>query len=191
MMEKWMNVKNYESLYRISSEGRIESLGRTVMTGKNLLRTYERKFLSPGITKGYLRVELCVNGKVEHVSVARLVGQHFVEGWFSGAQINHKNGIKTDNRAINLEWVTSKENTIHAHKTGLAKGFVRSAAYCKKLSEQKKGLKHPFSKIILDQGNGVFYYSIIEAAKAKGIKRRTLNYWLSNEKLNRTQLTIV
>lgn len=191
MTERWMSIKGYENLYMVSSEGRIESLGRTVMTGKNLLRTYERKFLSPGKTKGYLRVGLCKDGNVENASIARLVGIHFVEGWFPGAQINHKNGIKIDNRAINLEWTTPKENTIHAHRTGLAKGFTRDEKYCKNLSEQKKGLKHPFSKIILDKGNGVFYYSIIEAAEAKGLKRRTLNSWLTNGTLNKTQLTIV
>lgn len=190
-MEKWVPIKGYELLYRISSHGIVESLGRTVMTGKNLLRTYERKFLSPVTTRGYLRVGLCKNGKVKSVSVARLVGLHFVDGWFPSAQINHINGVKTDNRSVNLEWTTPKENTIHAHSTGLVKGFIRSAEYCKNLSEQKKGLKHPFSKIILDKGNGVFYYSIIEAAKAKGIKRRTLNSWLNNEKLNQTQLSIV
>jgi hypothetical protein len=43
------------------------------------------------------------------------VATAFVEGWREGLQVNHKNGVKTDNRAENLEWVTSSENHQHAH----------------------------------------------------------------------------
>lgn len=51
----------------------------------------------------------------------------------AGLQINHKNGIKTDNRLCNLEVVTPSENILHAHRTGLA--------------NSPKGEAHPGAKL--------------------------------------------
>lgn len=191
MLTYWKDIKGYDGLYQISSEGQVMTMGRTVMTGKNLLRTYDSKVLSAGLTRGYYRVALCKNGSVKNFSVARLVGLHFVNGYFDGAVINHINGIKTDNRSVNLEWTTSKGNTRHAHENGLIKGFVRDEKYRQACSESKRGLKHPFSKIVLDQNAGVFYYSVFEAALAHNISRSTLNTWFKNPQLNRTPLVLV
>ena len=70
----------------------------------------------PSLNKGgYYRISL--HGFT--YSVHRLVGEAFIENPLNNPVINHKNGIKTDNRVENLEWVTSSENTLHAYNTGL------------------------------------------------------------------------
>lgn len=68
---------------------------------------------------GYLQVSLWKNNTGKHHHIHRLVAIHFLEKPLGKYQVNHKNGIKTDNRVDNLEWVTKSENAIHAIKTGL------------------------------------------------------------------------
>lgn len=70
------------------------------------------------MTNGYLSVR--VNNKTRLVH--RLVAEAFlIDGKHFGKDINHKNGIKTDNRVENLEWCTRSQNNHHAYDTGLMK----------------------------------------------------------------------
>lgn len=52
--------------------------------------------------------------KVFGVAAHRLIARIYVGGWKQGLHVNHKSGVKSDNRAENLEWVTPSENKIHA-----------------------------------------------------------------------------
>lgn len=121
--EIWHSVPNYEGLYEASNFGRVKSLGKTyVQHFKNKDTTYTSlpKILSLHYDKnGYLRCTLNKNGKGIMMPVHRIIGFTFLGIPEKNMQINHKNGIKDDNRIENLEWVTPKENTVHAHSTGL------------------------------------------------------------------------
>lgn len=125
MNERWRAIKGYEGYYEISDYGRVRSLDRyikctyiTKLKGKICSQNY--KYQQKG---NYCRVALCQNGKVKHILVHRLVAQTFIPNPNNYKQINHKNGIKDDNRVCNLEWCTSSENIKHAYKNNLMIGL--------------------------------------------------------------------
>lgn len=114
MEEIWKDIKGYEGLYKISNYGRVESLP------KNRYGSKKSIILKPFLDKdGYLNIGLCKNNVVTKHKVHRLVAQVFINNCHNKPQVNHKNGIKDDNRVTNLEWVTNGENQKHAWKYGL------------------------------------------------------------------------
>lgn len=89
---------------------------------------------------GYETVGVYRPGCRTHIpqSVHRLVAKTFVCNQLGKPHVNHKNGIKTDNSADNLEWVTAGENNKHAYSIGL-KSAIGSKNGRSKLSEWEVG----------------------------------------------------
>jgi len=106
---EWRDIEGYEGIYQVSNMGRV------------------RRILSDGTTKvlnvhlnnvGYPRLILRKDGKDRNYLTHRLVAMAFVDNPdpTTKIQVNHKNGVKTDNRAANLEWCTNSENGKHSFK---------------------------------------------------------------------------
>lgn len=120
MSEIWVDIKGYENHYQISNEGRVRSLDRKVRYSNGKLANHDGRILENELTdNGYLRVTLSKNNSQRRFLVHRLVGKHFIANLENKPEINHINGITTDNKINNLEWCTKSENAIHAYKTGL------------------------------------------------------------------------
>ena len=96
-------VKGYEGIYSITSEGEVFSYAKG--------DKYKRKLVPD--KNGYLTVNFNVFGVVSCKKVHRLVAEHFIPNPKNKSQVNHKNGVKTDNTLANLEWVTNSENIAH------------------------------------------------------------------------------
>ena len=94
-------------LYDITRDGVVtrKKTGRVIAANKD--------------AKGYLRLRITVpwsqhpDGRKTY-KLHRLVAMVYLPDYSPDLQVNHKNGVKTDNRAENLEMVTSSENAAHA-----------------------------------------------------------------------------
>lgn len=100
-METWKSVVGYEGLYEVSDLGRVKSLwyGR-------------ERILKPGKSnKGYLYVVLCKDGETKKtLHIHRLVAEAFIPNPNNLETVNHKDEVKTNNVATNLEWLSMKDN---------------------------------------------------------------------------------
>lgn len=123
--EIWKDIVGFEGYYQISNLGIVKSIIReiplTTKCGNNTTRTSKEKFIKQklNISGGYLKVDISKNAKQKQLLIHRLIAEYFIPNPYNKPMVNHINGIKTDNRIVNLEWCTQKENMKHAFKTGL------------------------------------------------------------------------
>jgi hypothetical protein len=119
--EIWLPIKGYEGLYECSSLGRIKSLPRIASNNQPFPGGIRKQFIDPRPGYGYLNVGLNINGKKRSKCVHRIIAIAFLGLPSMSLDVNHINGIKTDNRIENLEWLSRSENIKHSFKLGLSK----------------------------------------------------------------------
>lgn len=166
MQEQWVPVDGFEK-YEVSSLGRVRSLGIEGRTGRfkngTMLKAGEQ---SPG---WYRAATLYDSNKVPHVFlVHRLVARAFLGE--SSLFVNHKNGIKGDNRVENLEYATQKENMLHAYRIGLIKKGSTS------LPGEKNGMSRVTDAEAVKISEMLWLkMGVTEIARMLGIKRHVIN----------------
>jgi len=99
-MEQYVKIKGYDNRYSISNYGNVIShIGKE----KELCKLNHRD--------GYFFVRLSINNKQKNIFIHRLVAEHFIDNDLNLSQVDHIDGNKKNNNVINLQWITSKENT--------------------------------------------------------------------------------
>lgn len=176
--ENWKMHPDF-SFIEVSTWGRIRMLDRQATTGKG-----GRLFVKGRILKqhrsnnGYLRVNFSMDGKTINRSVHRLVAECFLPNPDSLPQVNHKNCDRTDNRLVNLEWVTPSDNAKYREKYGIS---------------NTKTLGHPLYAINLATYEVLQFLSQHEASRKleisqahicsilKGKRNQACGYWFTED----------
>ena len=160
---EWETVKGFVD-YEATKCGRIRRKGGIVapkgmtpyfLKGKELSFSHDRY--------GYLKTALRKGGKRHHKTVHRIIAETFIPNTRNYPVVNHKNGIKDDNRVENLEWCSFSYNTRHSFRVLGRKG-------------QNGGQNVPVIKIDPNTGQELgTYNSMTEAGKNVGVTNITIS----------------
>lgn len=127
-MEAWKDVPAYEGLYSASNFGRVR-----INVDRHNIRAGAMLALWPG-EDGYLRTSLRrgEEKRSKHFMVSRVILAAFDREPLPKEEANHKNGVITDNRLENLEWLTQTANIMHSIEV---------------LGSTRKGAKNPCARL--------------------------------------------
>jgi hypothetical protein len=165
MAEEWRDIRGYEGVYQVSDAGRVRRIRERYDSIKDVVGI--DRVLKPKVAgRGYSAVCFTWNGKRAYHYIHRLVAEAFIDNPQQLREVNHRNADKTDNRAANLEWMTSSDNHNHAADMGLAyRGHLNGSAKLTKeqvlLSRQLN--RQGVSRRSLAERFGVSYGSMSDA----------------------------
>ncbi len=167
MKEIWK--KYYDTNYYVSNLGNIKSYYPSTKNWRNKVLTTSNR--------GYLRVSFNLNKKYTMKLVHRLVGELFIPNPNNLPQINHINGIKTDNRIENLEWCDASYNLKHSYKAlGRTDNRNRNQklGMAKLTDDQVEYIRQTYIPFHKD-------FSATKLAEKFGIKSNTISYIVNNK----------
>ena len=152
----YLPIKGYEGLYEVSDSGTVRSLDRLVIGKDGVAYPFKGKVLraAPNKDVGYLQVNLWKDGEGTSYYVHRLVALAHIPNPLGLPEVNHKDGNRQNPVKSNLEWGTSRENSIHAVNAGLR-------VYEHRLSKEE------FIECLFAVINGESYYSVSQRVPYK------------------------
>jgi len=124
---------------------------------------------------GYLQINISNNNQRKTILVHRLIAQTFIPNLENKREVNHKNGIKWDNRIDNLEWNTPKENMNHATLNGLNNSIGETHASSKLTEKQVLEIRHLYK---------IKKYNQRELAKMFGVCIPQISMIINNKRWN-------
>lgn len=166
--EVWKPIEGCET-HQVSNYGRVKSLERRIKSKGDSTSHRKACILRVRLYLGYPKVSLLLNGKTMLVSVHRLVAKAFVANPNNYPIINHKNEIKHDNRALNLEWCTTKYNVNYGtgrNRSAMKKIETHGKRICQYTKDGDLVMKY-LSVTVASKQNGYNPREIWKACKGK------------------------
>ena len=168
-------IKKYPN-YFVTEEGLVFSS----KTNKFLKFSYDQK--------GYQRVGLYVgNYKSKTIKVHRLVAETFIENIENKKDVNHIDGIKSNNNISNLEWCTRSENIKHAFRIGLSNISDKQKNRFIAMTKSQIGANNPAARKLINTETGEIFYTIKEVLTLVNLKRTTFQAMLNGQNPNKTK----
>ena len=165
---RWADSPIFPNEYSISNDGRVLSKRK----GREIRPTHDKY--------GYLYYVLCVNSERKTVKAHRLVAMAFIENPLNKPTVNHKNGIRTDNRVEHLEWAT------HPEQSNDPLTYQKLCEMSKKRDYQEMGMRRNFGRIKTNvYKNGKFirsFGSLKMAADYTGVSCGQVSQCVSGQK---------
>lgn len=150
------SIKQFHNLIRVSNLGRVYKKGQNTYKNRSgILKCIKTKY-------GYKRVHVLINGKIYNKPVHRLVAEMFCPNPKNKPFVDHVNGVRDDNRASNLRWVTASENNRNPYYIKLLKARQRKALLkYNRLAEANK------KRVVAEHKDGTkLYFDSIDELKA-------------------------
>ena len=157
------DIPNFEGLYSADTDGNIYAYPNSTHKKEKQLKPRLRK-------NGYVYVILRKDGKSIDGTIHRLIAKTFLDV-VEGMCVNHINGIRDDNRLVNLEMVTRSRNILHGifvNRNGMAKLTHEQAENIKmrvKMHETQADLAREFK---------VFNQTINQIVHGKGYRNSSI-----------------
>ncbi len=173
IVERWAAVPGFEMLYEVSDRGRVRRVGQAHINGKGRGGGVRigRILALCQIAGGYYAVNLWRHGKIKRRLIHVLVMEAFVGPARGGYEVNHKDGVKSNNDLSNLEYLTRSQNMIHAYAIGL-----REKGQDHPLSS-RRGEKHPNAKLTLSMVAEIRRMRAVPGSTLKSIANRMGVHW--------------
>ena len=144
-MEMWKEIEGFDGKIFVSNRGRIKS---ELRNGTILKSQADRK--------GYHRVRVTVDQVKHTLKIHREVAKAFIPNPNNLSQVNHIDGNKSNNAVDNLEWVTNRENALHALSNGLWESFISGS-----IAENEKRKK----RVIATNGDKTIEFESVSSAE--------------------------
>lgn len=174
MQEIWKDLPTYEGYYQVSNLGRVRSVDRYVKCIHNSKRLVKGVIKVPQKNKaGYYITTLTKEGKAHTYTYHQMVAWAFLPNFKKGDELNHINGIKTDNRLENLELSNPSHNQLHAVRNHLRRKVGKSKYHNVSYAANRPELKKRWIACLNINGNSSykFKYFVTEEEAARYVDK--------------------